>query len=195
MHRINEIRQLSEISDWHYIPSKQNPAYLCTRTQTDFKLIQQKWFHGPETIRQRTLDLKEIKKTTQFKKSLEFNTSLITHSSKKGNCNSYPIIKWDSYSSWNRLARPVALLVKIKQNWVSSKRKSNSKVGFSRLSPDEIQNAKMIICTVAQLESYPKEYNQFDYNKVIPTNSSLVSFRPFMHESLIWIGGRIKHAD
>ena len=35
--------------------------------------------------------------------------------------------------------------------------KSNSKVEFSRLSPDEIQNAKMILCRVAQLESYPEE--------------------------------------
>ena len=33
MHSINEIRQLSEISEWHYVPSKQNPADLCTRTQ------------------------------------------------------------------------------------------------------------------------------------------------------------------
>ena len=40
MHHINEIRQFSEISDWHYIPSEQNPSDPCTRTQADFKLIQ-----------------------------------------------------------------------------------------------------------------------------------------------------------
>ena len=39
MHRINEIKQFSEISDWRYIPSKQNPAELCTRSRADFKLI------------------------------------------------------------------------------------------------------------------------------------------------------------
>ena len=53
MHGINEIKQLSEILDWYYIPSEQNPADLCTRTQTDFKLIQQKWFYDPETICQK----------------------------------------------------------------------------------------------------------------------------------------------
>ena len=42
MHRINEIKQVSEISDWHCIPREQNLADLCTRTQIDFKLIQQK---------------------------------------------------------------------------------------------------------------------------------------------------------
>ena len=138
MHRINEIRQLSEISVWYYIPSKQNPADLCTRTQADFKLIQQKWFYGPETLSQKTIDLKEITIRNQFEESLETNTSLITHSSKKENCNSYQIIKWDSYSSWNKLIRHVTLLVKIKQNWVNSKRKSNSKVDFGRFSSDEI---------------------------------------------------------
>ena len=110
---------ISEISDWHYIPSEQNPADLCTRTQTDFKLIQQKWFYGPETICQKTLDLKEINIRNQFEQSLEINTSLITHGSKKENWNSYQIIKWDSYSSWNQLVCHVVLLVKIKQNGVN----------------------------------------------------------------------------
>ena len=123
MHRINEIRQLSEISEWHHISNEQNPADLSTRTQTNFKLIQQKWFYGPDTIRQTTLDLKEINIRNQFEESLEINTSLITHSSKKENWNSYQIIKWDSYLPWNRLVLHVALLTKIKQNWVNSKRK------------------------------------------------------------------------
>ena len=185
MHRINEIGQLSEFSDWHYIPSEQNPADLCTRTQTDFKLIQQKLFYGPETIHQKTFDLKEINIRNQFEESLEVNSSAITHSSKKENCNSYQISKWDSYSSWNKLVRHVALLAKIKQNWANSKRKPNSKLEFSRLPPDDIQNAKMILCRVAQLETCPEEYNQLKYNKVIPQNSSLLPFKPFMHESLI----------
>ena len=97
--------------------------------------------------------LKEITIRKQFEESLEVNTSLITHSSKKENCNSYQIIKWDSYSSWN-IHHHVALVAKIKQNWINSKRKSNSKVDFSRLSSHEIQNAKIILCRVAQLESY-----------------------------------------
>ena len=129
---------------------------MCTRTQTDFKLIQQKRFYGPETIRQTALDLKEINIRNQFEENSGINISLTTHNSKTENCNSYQIIKWDSYSSWNKLVRHVALLVKIKQNWVNSKRQSNSKVDFSRLSPDEIQNAKIILCRVAQLESYPE---------------------------------------
>ena len=35
----------------HYIPSEQNPADLCTGSQSDFKLNLQKWFHGPENFR------------------------------------------------------------------------------------------------------------------------------------------------
>ena len=53
----------------------------------------------------------------------------------------------------------------------------------------------MILCRVAQLESYLEEYNQFKYKKAFAKNSSLLSFKPFMHESLIRVGGRIKHAD
>ena len=145
MHHINEIGQFSEISDWNYIPSEQNPSDLCTRTHAAFKLIPSKWFYGPETTHQKTLDLKEINIRNQFEESFEINISLITHSSKKENCNNYQIIKWD------RLVRHVALLVKIKQNWVNSK-----------------------FCRIAQLESYPEQYNQLNYNKAIPKNSSLI---------------------
>ena len=53
----------------------------------------------------------------------------------------------------------------------------------------------MVLCRVAQLESYPEEYNKLKYNKEIPKNSSLLPFKPFMHESLIRLGRRIKHAD
>ena len=169
MHCINDIKQLSY---WHYIPAEQNPIDLCTRTRTDFKLIQQKWFYGPETIRQKTLDLKKINIRNQFEENSGINISLTTHNSKTENCNSYQIIKWDSFSSWNKLVRHVALLVKIKEDWVNSKRKSNREVDFIRLSPDEFQNAKMILCRVAQLESYPEEYNQLKYNtespKIVP---------------------------
>ena len=78
-----------------------------------------------------------------------------------------------------------SLLVKITQNRVNSKRKSNRKVDFRTLSPDEIQNAKMILCRVAQLESNPVEYNQLKYNEAIPKYSSLLPFKLPMHKSFI----------
>ena len=53
----------------------------------------------------------------------------------------------------------------------------------------------MILCRVAQLESYPEEYKQLKNNKVIPKINSLLPFKPLMHESLIQVGGCIKHAD
>ena len=53
----------------------------------------------------------------------------------------------------------------------------------------------MILCSVAQLESHPEEYNQLKYNKAIPKNSSLLPFKPFMLEPLIRVGGHIKHVE
>ena len=73
--------------------------------------------------------------------------------------------------------------MKIKQNWVNSKRKSNNKVAFSRLLPDEIENGKMNLYRVAQLASYPEEYNQLKTipNRTIHKTSPLLSFKPFIH--------------
>ena len=53
----------------------------------------------------------------------------------------------------------------------------------------------MTLCRVAQLELSPEKYSQLKYNTAIPKNSSLLPFKPFMHESLIRLGGCITHAD
>ena len=53
----------------------------------------------------------------------------------------------------------------------------------------------MILCSVAQLESHPEEYNKLKYNRAVPKNSSLLPFKPFMLEPLIRVGGHIKHVD
>ena len=59
------------------------------------------WFRSYTPINLRTKgDLKEIKIKNQFKEYLEINTTLTTRNSKTENCNSYQIIKWDSYSLW-----------------------------------------------------------------------------------------------
>ena len=71
---------------------------MYTRTQTDFKLIQQKWFYCPEIIRQKTLDLREISIRNPSEENPRINISLTAHNSKTEHCNSYQIIKWDSYS-------------------------------------------------------------------------------------------------
>ena len=46
---------------------------------------------------------------------------------------------------------------KAKQNWVNNLKKWHNKVNFSRLSPYEIQNVKMIWRRIAQFESYSDE--------------------------------------
>ena len=97
--------------------------------------------------------------------------------------------------SWNKLVCYVVLLVKIKQNWVKNKRKSNNKEDLSRLSPDEIQNANMVLCRVAQLQSYPEENNQQKHDKTNHKNLSLLPFRLVIHESLIQVGGHMKHTE
>ena len=123
MQRMNEIRKLSEISDQRYIPSEQNQAELSTITQTEFKLIHQKWFYGPETTSKKALDLMEINIRNTFEENLETDVSLTTDNNKTENCNSYQIIKWDSYSSWDKLVHHLVLIVKIKQNQINSQNK------------------------------------------------------------------------
>ena len=127
MQRMNEIRKLSEILDQRYIPSEQNQAELSTITQAEFKLIHQKLFYGPETTSKKALDLMEINIRNTFEENLEIDISLTTDNNKTENCNSYQIIKWDSYSSWDKLVHHLVLIVKIKQSQINSQNKQINK--------------------------------------------------------------------
>ena len=52
MHRLREIRKLSQVSDWHFVPGKLNPSDIGTRK--DIKItpeLYSLWFDGPSFLR------------------------------------------------------------------------------------------------------------------------------------------------
>ena len=48
------------------------------------------------------------------------------------------IINWDSYSSWNKLVRHIAWIIKLKTKWVNKKRCIIRTTDFPYLSPKDL---------------------------------------------------------
>ena len=63
------------------------------------------------------------------------------------------IINWDSYSSWNKLVRHIALIIKLKTNWVNKKRCINRTTYFSYLLPKDLELGLKTICKLTKVES------------------------------------------
>ena len=125
MHQVNEIRRHSSVENWSYIKTTDNTADYCTRPRNMGKHSNQKRFLiGPET-----LDQKELTKSSYMESpTRNQQTDNLTLNQKVAHANvaiNQPvdkIIHWDFYSSWNKLVRHIAWIIKLKTNWVNKKR-------------------------------------------------------------------------
>ena len=67
------------------------------------------------------------------------------------------IIHWESYSSWSKLVRHIAWIIKLKTDWVNKKRCINRTTDFSYLSQNDLELGIKTICKLVQVESFPDE--------------------------------------
>ncbi|XP_066928380.1 uncharacterized protein [Clytia hemisphaerica] len=95
------------------------------------------------------------------------------------------IIKWDHYSSWSKLKRQVAWLLKIKRNFRKSK---TQPINWKILTSNELEEAEKVIIQIAQRESFTDETTAMKSKK-------LLQLKPFVDDDgILRVGGRIKHA-
>ena len=81
--------------------------------------------------------------------------------------------------------------MKLKSNWLNWKRKVTERKDFTHLSSKQLIESKKQLYRIAQIESYPTEYQNLSNNKPIPIRSKLIPLRPIMVDGLIRVGGRI----
>ena len=63
--RLNEIRDKTNVNDWYYVPTKENPSDLASRGCLLSELISsENWLQGPEFIRERALVVYEFQNST-----------------------------------------------------------------------------------------------------------------------------------
>ena len=105
------------------------------------------------------------------------------------------IVHWDSYSSWNKLLRHIAWIIKLKTKWVNIKRCISRTTDFSYLPPKDLELGIKTICKLAQVESFPHEYCSLKTTQTMPSKRKILSLKPELHENIIRVGGRIRHAE
>ena len=104
---------------------------------------------------------------------------------------SIQIINWNNYSNWNKLVQHVTWLLKLKSNWLHWKRTHTERENFSSLTVKEMKAAKLELYCLAQMESFPVEYENLQTGKQLPNRSKIKPLRPVMDDDLIRVGGRI----
>ena len=134
--RVNEIRSMSDIGDWRYVPTQLNPADLPSRGCNSSQLKETEWWLGPHWLRESESNWPST--------AVAFNEEEVRNEIKKGatvhmislNKKSFKVS--DYFSSYVKLIRFLARMHRFTDNCKSAVRKR--KLGVKDSNPARIRS-------------------------------------------------------
>ena len=153
-HRINEIRENSSVSQWHYIPSNMNVADDATMC-ISFKQFgsNSRWFTGPSFLLNATSDdfSENIVSTDHIPETL-IEVSVISNNLMISDINK-SIFNWEYYSDLDKMIKHLAWILKLKSNWLNWDRNKKHRANLKYLTLSDIEESKLVLFRIAQIES------------------------------------------
>ncbi|KAK7930869.1 hypothetical protein WMY93_007264 [Mugilogobius chulae] len=178
-HRITEILELTDVSDWRYIESSNNPADDITRGKSLAELAApHRWHQGPPFL------LLPCEKWPSYPMSSSKDAvSELKKSAFCGNSQLHPItVPSDitKFQSWEDLVDETLKLLP----------------SSSGVTPDR-STAENVLLRHAQQQSFPEDYALLQSSKPISVQSRLINLTPEFDQDLnvIRVGGRLRHCD
>ena len=184
--RVSVIRSVTDLQQWHHIPSQENIADVITR---GLPASNNRWLQGPAFLHEHRsnwkwpeVDLRIDCDSMEVKKS---STALETRVVEE-----LPIDRLAShYSSWVSLKKAVAWW------WRLMRILRHESVESDCLKPSELRDAETFILRHVQHSFYRTEIGRLSDSKSIPTSSSIIALDPFLDDAgLLRVGGRLRHA-
>ncbi|XP_050294309.1 uncharacterized protein LOC126734653 [Anthonomus grandis grandis] len=191
--RIAQIQSITNIDEWRYIRTVDNPADLLTRGIPPLSLLNSTlWFHGPSWLTEdewptdivdlSNIDTPELRNVTSFHVSIEKHT------------NNDLLTLIDKFSNLTKLVRTFAFVLRFK-NILKLKSKSDF---FNReLSTLEIENSLNTLVSLVQASTFSEEFKALKNNNKVSNKSKLLTLNPFFDHTLnlIRVRGRLQQSD
>ncbi|XP_033199971.2 uncharacterized protein LOC117162216 [Bombus vancouverensis nearcticus] len=177
--RVAEIQTKTNITDWRYVPTDDNPADLISRGQTPKEfLCPSIWKNGPSWLLQSEnhwpiwsptplVNILEQKRTICLTTNINDNTLL------------------HRYSSWTRLIRIVAWCLRWRHNQHRS----------AHLTTDELPAAHNRLMKIIQSSHFATEIRTLQKNRSKDVGGKLQPLNPFPdEEGILRVGGRLTNS-
>ena len=150
--RVGEIRENSEVSQWHYVPSKENPADDASRGMSMEKLLEnERWFSGPKFLLKPKSEWPicsvdsgissedpEVKELTVSVQAHAVSTRVIDSSMAVNRLIEH-------FSDWKRLTRAVAWWLRLRRMLLNRTKGQESHAPSKDLSLDEVDDAEVTV--------------------------------------------------
>lgn len=182
-HRISEIRETTNPSDWRYIPTKMNPADHATKWKNQTDQAPLYWFTGPEFLSQNEKAWPEeptnLPEITEDILEIRCNVQLFDQTT-----SACPDVT--RFSSWNRFLRTLARVLRIMYR----------KKGPVNVSTQEMKDAETYVFREVQMIEFEKDYQQLKEGKPIMRGSRLQRLSPFLDpEGVMRLKSRLQEAE
>lgn len=185
--RVTQILDLSEVSQWCHVRSKENPADICSRGLRVPELLNASlWWNGPEWL-SRAEETWEGSLIQPVQEN-ELPEIRPLHITLIGIDPSRDLIS--RYSNWRKLVRAIAWL----RRFVEYLRQKRTGRWPQYIMVPEIIAAEKILIKRTQEESFGKEIIALTKGLELPRKSKLKSLCPYMDNGLILVGGRLQNA-
>ena len=194
--RVAEIREKSELAQWRFCPSKENPGDDASRGLiSPAKFTPQcRWLKGPPFLK----DAEPTWPMTSFGK-LESDDPEVVQSTQANLLFDVETSSFDQlfqrYSSWKTLLVKVVWLTRFKRH-IQNRHSKNCSCSRGKPSSAELIDAEHDIIRIIQRNEYLTEFNILRSGKdKVKASSSIAKLNPFIgKDDLLRVGSRLEHA-
>jgi len=200
-HRVSEIQQKTNPTQWRHVPGKMNSADDATRGLNAEDLVNgSRWLEGPAFLYQKeeswpsTLHSTESDCTEEARKeSTRVNIALAVHQVNE-------LLDVERFSNWVKLLRVTAWVLRFVTTLKASRGKTvRGKVDEQQsdsLTTEEMERAeKYWICRV-QRNEFHEDCEELKTGKALSKSSRLKALDPFLdQDSVLRVGGRLQHSS
>jgi hypothetical protein len=177
--RVSEIQDLSDIQNWKYVKTEDNPADDLTRGKTLTELCApSRWRDGPSFL---------SKETDQWPKQTCSKPSVCTSELRKSFCGNIQTRDEtnEEHNHWKSLVDATKTL----RNGAATNEQCDAVT--------ELENVENQLYRCVQIECFPEETTSLKNGKTVSSNSRLIQLDPEYDEQtdLIRVGGRLRRAD
>ena len=186
--RVSKIHSVSEVDEWKFVPGKINTADYVSRGMSPREMKNSRWEVGPEFLWEAEVneDVEEWEIPAgddEVKKEVVVSAVQVEE-------QEHPIAKIVKYySSWRKVKRVVAWMLKIKKRLRSKEEENRNKI-----TVDDMKQAEEEIIKYVQGEVYAEEIKELKKNQVVKKSSEVRSLMPMINErGIVCVGGRLKN--
>lgn len=180
--RVQLIREHTDVKQWHYVSTKENPADHASRGLCAGELLSTNWYTGPEFlwkcdpieshyVEQELMVGDPEVRATAFSMQTESARDLLERLCK--------------FSSWAKLTKIVARIQCL----------ARGQTGNKVMTVEEINQAGLSVIKLVQKETFKEEIQVLNKQGDVPSTSKLFNLNPFIQDGVVRVGGRLRKSS